>query len=113
MQHDPLLARIIPALADVPGVAAIALGGSRARGTARDASDHDIGLYFSAGQPLDTDRLVVVAKTMVDDPNAAAVTPVGGWGPWIIGSARSALSTKSPTAFSLTGATAFGPRAPR
>ncbi len=85
MQHDPLLARIIPALADVPGVAAIALGGSRARGTAHDASDHDIGLYFSAGQPLDTDRLVVVAKTMVDDPNAAAVTPVGGWGPWIIG----------------------------
>src|SRR5258708_11616658 len=85
VQHDQLLARIVPALADVPGVSAIALGGSRARGTAHDASDHDIGLYFSAGQPLDIDRLLLVAKTLVDVPEAAAVTPVGEWGPWIVG----------------------------
>ncbi len=87
MQHDPFLARIIPAFTEVPGVAAVALGGSRARGTAHDASDYDIGLYFSAGQPLDTDRLLLVAKTLVDDPDAAAVTPVGEWGPWIVGGA--------------------------
>jgi len=85
VQHDQVLARIVPALADVPGVSAIALGGSRARGTAHDASDHDIGLYFSTGQPLDIDRLLLVAKTLVDDPDAAAVTPVGEWGPWIVG----------------------------
>jgi hypothetical protein len=30
MSHDPLLARIIPVLADIPGVVAIVLGGSRA-----------------------------------------------------------------------------------
>jgi len=85
MQHDPLLARIVPALADVPGVAAIALGGSRARQTAHDASDYDIGLYFSTDQPLDTDRLLRIVKTLVDDPDAAAVTPIGEWGAWIVG----------------------------
>jgi Nucleotidyltransferase domain len=85
MQHDPLLARIVPALAAVPGISAIALGGSRARGTADDASDYDVGLYFSEGKPPDTDRLLVVAKALVDDPDAAAVTPVGEWGPCIVG----------------------------
>jgi hypothetical protein len=29
MSHDPMLARIIPVLAEIPGVAAIVLGGSR------------------------------------------------------------------------------------
>lgn len=85
MLPDPLLERIVPALADVPGIEAVVLGGSRARGTAHDASDYDIGLYFSAGQPLDTDRLLRAAKAMVDDPDTAAVTVVGGWGPRIVG----------------------------
>jgi hypothetical protein len=85
MLSDPLLERIVPTLAEVPGIEAVALGGSRARGTAHNASDYDIGLYFSASQPLDTDRLLRVAKGMVDDPSTAAVTAVGGWGPWIVG----------------------------
>jgi hypothetical protein len=85
MPSDPLLERIVPALADVGGIEAVVLGGSRARGTAHAASDYDIGLYFLADKPLDTDRLLQVAKTVVDDPNTAAVTPVGGWGPWIVG----------------------------
>ncbi|WP_456849875.1 nucleotidyltransferase domain-containing protein [Bradyrhizobium sp. USDA 4504] len=46
MSDDPLLARIIPVIAAVSGVAAIVLGGSRARGTAHDTSDTDIGLYY-------------------------------------------------------------------
>jgi len=85
MPSDPLLERIVPALADVGGIEAVVLGGSRARGTAHEASDYDIGLYFSADRPLATDRLLQVAKTMVDNPDAAKVTPVGGWGPWIVG----------------------------
>ena len=72
-------------LAEVPGVAAIALGGSRARGTATETSDYDIGLYYSAERPLDTDRLLQAARTLVDKPEAAEVTPIGGWGPWIVG----------------------------
>jgi hypothetical protein len=85
MPSDPLLARILRALADLPGVEAIVLGGSRARGTAHHASDYDVGIYFSASRPLDTDRLRQAAKTLVDDPDAASVTAVGGWGSWIVG----------------------------
>lgn len=82
---DPLLDRLAPLLADVPGVEAIVLGGSRARGVATAASDYDLGLYFGAAIPLDTDRLLQVARSVVDDPETAGVTPVGGWGPRIVG----------------------------
>src|SRR6185312_2204097 len=82
---DPLLARIVPRLAEVPGIAGIVLGGSRARGTATAASDYDIGLYYGPHEPLDTARLLEIAKDLIDDPAAAAITPVGGWGPRIVG----------------------------
>ncbi len=85
MPLDPLLQRMVPALADVPGIAAIALGGSRARGTATETSDYDIGLYFSAGRPLDTIELLQAVRGFADAREAAQVTPVGGWGPWIVG----------------------------
>jgi hypothetical protein len=85
MSSDPILARIVPALGAVPGVAAIALGGSRARGTASESSDYDIGLYFSAAALIDTGRLLQVARTFVDKPDAVEITPIGGWGPWIVG----------------------------
>jgi hypothetical protein len=85
MTNDPLLQRIVPALAEVPGVAAIALGGSRARGTATETSDYDIGLYYSTDRPLDTNKLLQVARTFADAPETAQVTAIGGWGPWIVG----------------------------
>ena len=43
-------------LADVPGVAGLALGGSRARGNASPDSDWDIGLYYD--EPPDFDVLL-------------------------------------------------------
>jgi Nucleotidyltransferase domain len=82
---DPLLARITTALASVPGVAAVVLGGSRARGTATETSDYDLGLYFRRGRPLDTEALLQAVRPLVDDPATAAVTPIGEWGPWIVG----------------------------
>jgi nucleotidyltransferase-like protein len=82
---DPILNRIVPALAGVPGITAIALGGSRARGTATEASDYDIGLYFLAAQPIDTAALLKAARLFADKPDTAEVTPIGGWGPWIVG----------------------------
>lgn len=82
---DPVLERISPILAAVPGVVAVALGGSRATGRAHADSDYDIGLYFSEGAGLDVSRLLEVVKGFVDDPAAAHVTEVGGWGPWIVG----------------------------
>jgi hypothetical protein len=87
MSGDDLLQRVVTALAEVESIAAIVLGGSRARDTAHATSDYDIGLHFSSARPLDTDRLLLAVKTFVDDPDAATVTPVGAWGPWIIGGA--------------------------
>ena len=82
---DPLLKRLVPRLAEAPGVVAIVLGGSRARGTANPASDYDIGLYYESAKPLDTKRLLDLVRNLVDEPAAAAVTRVGDWGPRIIG----------------------------
>lgn len=87
MNHDPLLIRLTSAFAEVSGIAAIVLGGSRARGNAHPASDYDIGLYFTAAIPLDTEQLLAAAKAIADNPAATAVTPIGEWGPWIVGGA--------------------------
>ncbi|WP_407192834.1 nucleotidyltransferase domain-containing protein [Bradyrhizobium sp. STM 3566] len=87
MPPDPLLTRLTFALADVPGVQAVVLGGSRARGSAHAASDYDIGLYFKTAIPLDTERVLAAAKDIADDPATTTVTPVGEWGQWIVGGA--------------------------
>src|SRR5262249_29807171 len=82
---DPILARIVPRLAEVPGIVSIVLGGSRARGAASEESDYDVGLYYGSDEPLDTESLLNAAKDLVDDSSAAAITPVGGWGTRIVG----------------------------
>lgn len=82
---DPLLGQITPVLAGAPGVVAVVLGGSRARGTATETSDYDLGLYFRRGRPFDTRALLEAVRPLVDDPETAAVTAIGAWGPWIVG----------------------------
>jgi Polymerase beta, Nucleotidyltransferase len=91
MSLDPHLSRLIAVLENVPGVIAIVLGGSRARGTAHAASDYDIGLYFSAASPLDIARLREAVCELADDPGSLDVTEIGGWGPWIVGGAWLAI----------------------
>jgi hypothetical protein len=83
---DVLLDRLVRALGGVPGIRAIVLGGSRARGEAAPHSDYDIGLYYEADNPIDTGRL---AKAAVLLPGAASssVTALGEWGPWVNGGA--------------------------
>ena len=68
-----------------PALSPSSLGGSRATGAAHASSDYDIGLYFSERVGLDVTRLLEVVKGLVDEPAAAQVTEVGGWGPWIVG----------------------------
>src|SRR5260370_12988001 len=79
------LRRLVVALSAVPGVEAIALGGSRARGTAVATSGYDIGLYYRAHRPIDVAALGKVAAALDDRGAEASVTPIGGWGPWING----------------------------
>jgi len=83
---DVLLGRLVRALGGVPGIRAIVLGGSRARGEATAQSDYDIGLYYEADNPIDTGRLAKAAMLL---PGAASssVTAIGEWGPWINGGA--------------------------
>ncbi|MEU1091227.1 nucleotidyltransferase domain-containing protein [Streptomyces sp. NPDC005892] len=65
----------------VPGVRAVALGGSRARGTHRPDSDWDLGLYYR-GSP-DLGALIALASEFQGTP--AQVTGPGSWGPWVDG----------------------------
>jgi hypothetical protein len=83
---DLLLGRLVRALGGVPGIRAIVLGGSRARGEATAQSDYDIGLYYEADHPIDIGRLAKAAMLL---PGAASssVTAIGEWGPWINGGA--------------------------
>jgi hypothetical protein len=82
---DRLLAELTEVLSTVPGIRAIALGGSRARGTATAHSDYDIGLYYDGSAPLDVAALGRIAAEIDDRGAEASVTPIGGWGPWIDG----------------------------
>jgi hypothetical protein len=82
---ESLVHRLVSELSTVPGARAIALGGSRAFGTAGEHSDYDLGVYYDATVALDIDALGAVAARFDDSRPAATVTPIGGWGPWING----------------------------
>jgi hypothetical protein len=70
-------------LVGVPGVAAVTLGGSRARSAHRPDSDWDIGIYYR--EPLDLAGLRALAAELTGRPTEIA--PPGGWGPWVNGGA--------------------------
>lgn len=68
MELESAVSEVVAVAADVDGVVGVALGGSRAAGTADDHSDWDVGVYYHGG--LDHDRLTVFGK----------VYPPGAWG---------------------------------
>ncbi|MEV4971194.1 nucleotidyltransferase domain-containing protein [Streptomyces scopuliridis] len=70
-------------LMSVRGVRAVALGGSRARGTHRPDSDWDLGVYYR-GEP-DVAALAALAAEITGSP--VEVAGPGGWGPWVNGGA--------------------------
>jgi hypothetical protein len=79
--------RIADALASVPGVDAIVMGGSRARGRAHADSDIDLGIYYHRDRPPDNAALRAVAARLDDRGEVGTVTEPGAWGPWINGGA--------------------------
>ena len=83
---DVLIGRLVRGLGGVPGIRAIVLGGSRARGEATTRSDYDIGLYYEADHPIDTGRLAKAAM-LLQGAASSSVTAIGEWGPWINGGA--------------------------
>jgi predicted nucleotidyltransferase len=80
---NQLLNDVTGALSTLPCVDAVVLGGSRARGTATDASDIDIGIYYGAQVPFDYEAFNAVAQRFDDAHRPDIVTAPGGWGEWV------------------------------
>jgi hypothetical protein len=77
---------LVDELAAVPGVEAVVLGGSHARGLAREGSDVDLGLLYRDARPLDVASVRALAGRWNDAPDPV-VTGLYGWGPWVNGGA--------------------------
>src|SRR5262245_59157255 len=73
-------------LAAIPGVAAVVLGGSYARGAARPGSDIDLGVFYSEAAPFDLAAVRALAARVNDAPDPV-VTGFYDWGPWVNGGA--------------------------
>ncbi|MDG4818983.1 nucleotidyltransferase domain-containing protein [Micromonospora sp. WMMD956] len=83
-EQDAILTKIRDALSGLPGIAGLALGGSRARGTADRRSDVDVGVYYHRDGRPDV-RELSAAFARIDDSGDAGCTGYGEWGPWING----------------------------
>jgi hypothetical protein len=75
------------ALEQIPGVAAVALGGSLARGRAQPNSDIDLGIYYHAAHAPNVQAFREAACTLGDANAGETVTDYGGWGAWVNGGA--------------------------
>lgn len=82
----PWLRGLVAELAELPGVEAVVLGGSHARGLARDGSDVDLGLLYRDRRPLDVAAVRALAARWHDAPNPT-VSELYEWGPWVNGGA--------------------------
>lgn len=77
---------LVRALARIDGVVAVVLGGSFARGTARQGSDIDLGVYYYEGRPFSLEAVRALAARRNDLPEPV-VTDFFEWGPWVNGGA--------------------------
>jgi predicted nucleotidyltransferase len=72
--------RVAARLATIEGINAVALGGSRARGTAREDSDIDLALYYDPAAPFSLHQLDAAARELDDRHISGLITPLGAWG---------------------------------
>ncbi len=79
-----LLERARSLLSAIPGVQAVVLGGSYARGSARPNSDLDLGIYYSEAAPFAIADIQQAAATLSGQADQA-VTGFYGWGAWVNG----------------------------
>jgi hypothetical protein len=70
----------------IPGVQAVVLGGSFARGRAQPESDIDLGLLYSEAAPFSIEELRALARELNDTPEPV-VTGFYAWGRWVNGGA--------------------------
>lgn len=80
-----MIQQLVSTLAQTPGVVAVVLGGSYARGTARLDSDVDLGLYYMPDSPFRIDDIAQIAGSVAIQP--PTVTGFYEWGAWVNGGA--------------------------
>jgi len=85
-----LVSSLTTRLASIPGVAAVVLGGSYARGRARRASDIDLGLLYSETAPFAIQSIRELTAAVNDTPDPV-ITGFYEWGPWVNGGAWLAI----------------------
>lgn len=87
-QHDDVdavLAAVRDRLGALPGITGLALGGSRARGTAKPDSDIDVGVYYDDAERPDMNAILAAAAELDDEGKPIGHGGYGEWGPWING----------------------------
>ena len=81
-----LVASLTARLEAIPGVKAVVLGGSHARGRDLPGSDIDLGLFYSESAPFSIENVRDLGESVNDTPGPV-VTDFYGWGPWVNGGA--------------------------
>jgi predicted nucleotidyltransferase len=84
-QHE-LVSSLAKRLGAIPGIRAVVLGGSHARGRAQPGSDIDLGIFYSEAAPFSVQSIRDLAAEVNDTPGPV-VTDLYGWGPWVNGGA--------------------------
>jgi predicted nucleotidyltransferase len=82
---EEILGQVVTRVSKIDGIAAIVLGGSRARGTADERSDIDLGIYYDGAHPFSTVALGAAAQELDDRHSDELVTAFGEWGPAVNG----------------------------
>ena len=84
-QIEEILSEVVSSVSKLDGIVAIVLGGSRARGSADELSDIDLGIYYDASRPFSTAALGAAAQDLDDRHVSGLVTEFGAWGPGVNG----------------------------
>jgi predicted nucleotidyltransferase len=82
---EEILNKVVGRISKIDGIEAIVLGGSRARGTADEHSDIDLGIYYDGAHPFSTVALGAAARELDDRHSDGLVTSFGDWGPGVNG----------------------------
>jgi predicted nucleotidyltransferase len=85
-EQRELVSSLAQRLGAIPGIRAVVLGGSYARGRAQPGSDIDLGLLYSETAPFSIPSVRELAEVVNDTPGPV-VTDFYGWGPWVNGGA--------------------------
>ena len=81
-----ILEQLTTTLRQTPGVVAVVLGGSYARGTQHATSDLDVGIYYNEAAPFAIADIQQIANAVAVEPNPV-VTNFYEWGAWVNGGA--------------------------